>query len=86
MKLSEIKIVALTYKDIERYLDNQPEDELYTIKEISIKLNLSVSSLGRRFSNISEKYRYCATENERYYGCPKAIEALKEHWRKVIEG
>ena len=86
MKLSDIKIMAITNRDIESWLDRQPEDEIYTIKEIADKISMSAQAIGKRISNVSDKYRYIVTANLKYYGNPSAIKAMGEYKRSVLEG
>lgn len=85
MKISEVKIFAITCHDIELWLDRQPNDEVYTLKEISVKIGIPVQSLGKRISNVNEKYRYIASLTLKYYGNRKAIEAMDDYKRLIIE-
>ena len=86
MKISDVRLSAITHKDIEKWLDNRPLDEVYSVKEAAEMLKNQVHSLGMKISNVSDKYRYRVNQNQCLYGNPGAIEKLRENQRSVIEG
>jgi len=84
MKIADI-VSIITMQDIEKWLENQADDELFTIEEIAKELNTSIEKIIKRISNLPPKYRYKIRDGQSYYGNPQAIQTIIEMKKSIYE-
>ena len=84
MKIAELS-QELTRADFINILKSLPDDEVFTIQEISEKKGLSSAILSRviRCTGLDE-YK-CKIRQNKYYGNPVAIKKLKEMRERKYE-
>jgi hypothetical protein len=58
-----------------------PQDEVVTLRELSLKTKRDRGTLGKQANKLSDAYKLRLRHNLHYYGHPKAITALKKGLR-----
>ena len=78
MKISQVVLPAA--EQIMRFLNSQPNDEVFSTVEVEAKVNLSTSSNGGRLRRQLAQYWLKPVKNQSaLWGNPRAIVALKKH-------
>ena len=78
MKLSQVVLPAA--EQIMRFLNSQPNDEVFSTVELEAKVNLSTSANGGRLRRqLSQYWLRPVTNQSILWGNPRAIVALKKH-------